>query len=72
MRAQKEAEARVACVVIRVLVNFPKSSTLLDQALKRKEAEELLRKHKEAEARVADSKLLSGFLTIASPGFEES
>ena len=48
--ARTEAEARVACVVIRVLVNFPKSSTLLDQALKRKEAEELLRKHKEAEA----------------------
>ena len=72
LRAQKEAEARVACLVIRVLVNFPNSSTLLDEALKRKEAEELMRKHREAEAHVADSKVLSGFLTIASPGFEES
>ena len=68
----QEAEARVACLVIRVLVNFPNSSTLLDEALKRKQEEELMRKHKEAEAHVADSKVFSGFLTIASAGFEES
>ena len=73
LRAQKEAEARVACLVIRVLANFPKSSALFHQALKRKEAEDLLRKQKEAEARVADSKvILSGFLAIASAGFKES